>query len=755
MTHPRTDDTHSSLPTPSSEPPASQVAELHPQIFVSEAPKYWAAQLPAIPLRTRDKPPAIKRWNEFARRMPSLEEQQAYLAQHPAGNIGLALGPQSGLIAVDIDSDSPEVIANIVEALPRSPWHRIGAKGKVLIYRANGMPTVRIRAKDATKPICEILSEGAQIVLPPSIHPTTQKPYTANAELLDVLDDIQVLPTDAERLIRQALERAGVELSKSAPSTSEKSTPTLRVEDLTASSGPTKQPLLETIIDACNFMRNARDNAATLGEWPWYQSLTIAARCKDGRRLAHELSQTYPGYSEAETDKKIEHALKDTGPARCDRIKSDGFPGCATCPFSGTLTSPIQIGYENPKLAKLQVRHVLSAQTRQLYDIKTGDCITHEHFNTAYGHLLRKPLPFTAFRASSCSPKVHRFDYVPGTGELIIHEANGKKICNIWRDDGITPVDGKCDKILAHLEYLIPNADELNHLLNVLAALVQHHSKIGHMIIIVGVQGTGKSWIRLLLAKMLGQSNVDHLDGEHLHSKFRAQFTNKEVLFVEELMHAGRLELYNSLKCWVVDDLVKVEEKNIPLFTARTPRLIIASSNHEVPIYLEEGDRRAFLVHSPAKPKDKEYYQNMFNVVMPSEAAAFKHWLGQRDITHFEPMARPPMTEAKALVIRESRPPLARELAEKIAEGTGWFEKDIVTCAQTQLGLKGGAFFAKDLPTSEVTKALRQVGAIHWPDQVKDTNNRPVRLWIIRNHEVWGAATNAAIGAYYRAPVTR
>jgi putative DNA primase/helicase len=154
--------------------------------FSATAPKYWAVNLPVIPLLKGEKRPAISRWQEFCDRMPTEEERMDWLSRFPDGNIGLPLGPCSGLVAVDIDSDDPIVIAAIERCLPPTPWHRVGKKGKVLIYGYNGQSTGRVRDEDG-KTIYEVLSRGTQIVLPPSIHPDTLKPYWSNCELTEAV----------------------------------------------------------------------------------------------------------------------------------------------------------------------------------------------------------------------------------------------------------------------------------------------------------------------------------------------------------------------------------------------------------------------------------------------------------------------------------------------------------------------------------------------------------------------------------------
>lgn len=63
--------------------------------------------------------------------------------------------------------------------------------------------------------LVECLSSGTQCVMPPSIHPDTQLPYTANADLATVKSKLICLPEDIEKIIRDAVVSAGATLSHS------------------------------------------------------------------------------------------------------------------------------------------------------------------------------------------------------------------------------------------------------------------------------------------------------------------------------------------------------------------------------------------------------------------------------------------------------------------------------------------------------------------------------------------------------------
>src|SRR3546814_10209939 len=135
--------------------------------------------------------------------MPSLSIQQLWLSNYPENNVGLPLGGASGLCAIDIDTEDQELVDAILGALPTSPRVRVGKKGMGLIYRWSGQKNFQLRDKD-NKSIVEFLGLRNPLVLPPSIHPDTGKPYTANADHWDVLDRSEEHTSALQSLMRNS-----------------------------------------------------------------------------------------------------------------------------------------------------------------------------------------------------------------------------------------------------------------------------------------------------------------------------------------------------------------------------------------------------------------------------------------------------------------------------------------------------------------------------------------------------------------------
>ena len=88
----------------------------------------------------------------------------------------------------------------------------------------------------------------------------------------------------------------------------------------------------------CEFLKHCDCDRATLSEPEWYAMISILARETGGPNLIHSLSRGYPRYQPGETDKKILHAINDSGPATCERIKS-----LWTCGKDCGIKSPVSL----------------------------------------------------------------------------------------------------------------------------------------------------------------------------------------------------------------------------------------------------------------------------------------------------------------------------------------------------------------------------------------------------------------------------
>ncbi len=174
--------------------------------------RYREVGLSLIPLKPGEKRPLEENWQQFCDRLPTEAECEKWEAR---GNksYGLALGPASGVMAVDIDSDDIKVLSAVKASLVR----KRGKKGDTRFFRFDpNVPSTKVAG------CIDILAYGRQTVLPPTVHPDTGKPYQWLTP--DTLENFQIgdLPTftvdDLEELRRALGEPVALDISDSGVS---------------------------------------------------------------------------------------------------------------------------------------------------------------------------------------------------------------------------------------------------------------------------------------------------------------------------------------------------------------------------------------------------------------------------------------------------------------------------------------------------------------------------------------------------------
>jgi hypothetical protein len=139
-----------------------------------------------VPVRPGSKAPHINDWSRWCSELPSAELLHEWAQRYPDAGIALALGPASGITALDLDHDIDGLHARIREAAGPSPVAKRGQKGATWFYRYAGERSRSLRRQDQT--VAEILASGRLVILPPTLHPVTGQPYIWLTEttLLDI-----------------------------------------------------------------------------------------------------------------------------------------------------------------------------------------------------------------------------------------------------------------------------------------------------------------------------------------------------------------------------------------------------------------------------------------------------------------------------------------------------------------------------------------------------------------------------------------
>ena len=134
-------------------------------------------------------------WTRFCRRLPTPQELDTW-GQYPDAGLCVACG-FNGLIAVDIDVEDDAVVQAIMSVLPPATSRQARRQGPhAVLPRRHAADSESCRSTLTTGRALDLLSDGRQTVLPPTIHPSGV-PYVWLSErtLLDTPpEDLPALP---------------------------------------------------------------------------------------------------------------------------------------------------------------------------------------------------------------------------------------------------------------------------------------------------------------------------------------------------------------------------------------------------------------------------------------------------------------------------------------------------------------------------------------------------------------------------------
>jgi hypothetical protein len=183
--------------------------------------------------------------------------------------------------------------------------------------------------------------------------------------------------------------------------------------------------------------------------------------------------------------------------------------------------------------------------------------------------------------------------YEPGLGDWPT-----RTTFNMYRPAGYGEIAERPDVFLEHLRYLIPDKLERNLLLAYLKWMVQRpQDKMTFALLIVGRRGVGKSWLSKFFQALFGAHNVLVIErGARVADRFNADEQNKQVVFVDELVPDGKLDLAKAIVPKIIGGDVTIERKGIDKFTVPNKYNIVAISNFENAIRIEGRQDRKWLI---------------------------------------------------------------------------------------------------------------------------------------------------------------
>ena len=302
---------------------------------------------------------------------------------------------------------------------------------------------------------------------------------------------------------------------------------------------------------------------------------------------------------------------------------------------------------------------------------------------------------------------------------------------NTWRSSGVIPARGDTTPFRKHLLLLLPDKDERDFFVDVLHYLIcKPEVKLKFATVLQGGQGIGKSLLGRLIERVIGRSNVRFPSNEEIAGRWTAWQEGVGLAIVEEL-RIGRYDVADKLKPVITEPTLRIENKNVPLYTVENRLNVLAFTNHKDAVKLEADDRRWLIFGSPMVRQSVSYYDKLFDWIESEEAPGAVLRFLERRKPILKPNQSAPMTSAKAAMIGASKPRWEMQIAQWADDFEGPFERDLftfhdVTTALNRLGYRPGA--------ARLSDRLSQIGATKH-GRAKGGDVDSVTLWSIRNHD--------------------
>lgn len=338
--------------------------------------------------------------------------------------------------------------------------------------------------------------------------------------------------------------------------------------------------------------------------------------------------------------------------------------------------------------------------------------------------------------------ELNRISYDPGCER--IHE----KSYNIWPGWGCEPVEGDITpwtKLLDHIFNGFPK--ERDWFERWCAYPIQHPgSKMFSAAVIWGsLHGTGKSLIGASLGRIYGK-NYSLISDKELADARLEWAENKQFVMGDDVMGHEQRKFADRLKTMITQETMRIDRKYVASYEIIDRINYYFTSNHADAFFLEDDDRRFFIHEARVGKMPQEFYRAYRAWMLQSDAgpSALFHHLLNLDLKGMD-CADPAMqTLARSAMVSDSlsdlgtwvrqlkaAPEAMLTLQGKAVPGDLWTSVDLLPLydpdRKTRVTANG--------LTREMKAARFQ--QVYGGQQVKLSSGLQVRLWALKNQDIW------------------
>lgn len=182
------------------------------------------------------------------------------------------------------------------------------------------------------------------------------------------------------------------------------------------------------------------------------------------------------------------------------------------------------------------------------------------------------------------------------------YAGNGFNVFDGW---AVAPKDGDASLWVDYVENTLCNGDKnlARWVMTYLADAVQRPWSIhpGSALALRGDPGGGKSFLGRAMRKIVGVRHAQTIDDSaRMFDRFNRNLFGSTFVLAEEALFAGSRKQAATMKSFITGDVWTYEQKYLASFTGKNVHRVIATTNEEQAVHIDNNDRRWTVIEVPS-----------------------------------------------------------------------------------------------------------------------------------------------------------
>ena len=346
-----------------------------------------------------------------------------------------------------------------------------------------------------------------------------------------------------------------------------------------------------------------------------------------------------------------------------------------------------KIGTDNisPNVFTALQRYIFIRTANNYLDTTSGKTVVTDALNKEFAYLFGgKRVADKIFHENkNAFREASHMEFVPGEKPKDVVSVQGIKVFNTWegRNGSIINETPVIDPLIHHLMYLCDgDTSVVDQLLDFIAFIIKYPGKkVMWAPVISGHEGTGKSTLKRVMARVFKPASIKEITVTALESQFNP-YMESEMIFLEEVYASSKMEVADKLKTIITEQYIDLNKKHEQQKNIRNYSNLMVFTNQTNPMYMSSTDRRYLVIRSESPKKPNEYYEALHEWIDHEKCADWlTTWSHLRDLSKFSPTKPPIVTEAKKRVIEASRPAAEQLFVTAMRERSWPLQHDAMT----------------------------------------------------------------------------